>query len=71
MNAWQIAFDTILGGLLGAVGWFLAMLHGDFRSLERHLPETYARRDDLTRRFDEIVSLLNRMDEKLDRKVDK
>ena len=67
----HLAVDTLFGVLLSAIGWFLAMLHGDFRNLERHLPETYARRDDLARRFDEIVALLTRMDEKLDRKVDK
>jgi|688.fasta_scaffold1224776_2 hypothetical protein len=67
----HIAVDAIFGVLLSAIGWFLAMLHGDFRSLERHLPETYARRDEMARRFDEIMALLNRIDEKLDRKVDK
>ncbi len=67
----QSAFDAVLGVLIGAVGWFLAVLHGDLRRLERSLPETYARRDDMTEKFNEVLAALNRIDTKLDNKADK
>lgn len=67
----QSAFDAILGVLLGAIGWFLAVLHGDVRRLERTLPDTYARRDDMTDKFNELLAAINRVDGKLDRKADK
>lgn len=66
---WQSAFNIALG-LLGAVGgWLLRIiweaqirLKDDLDALERRLPETYARRDDISHMMTEINGRFDRLE---------
>lgn len=66
---WQSAFNIALG-LLGAVGgWLLRViweaqirLKDDLDALERRLPETYARRDDISHMMGEINGRFDRLE---------
>jgi hypothetical protein len=60
------------------VGWYLravwdavSNLQKDVKAIERHMPSTYVRRDDYQLDIAEIKSMLIRIDDKLDDKVDK
>jgi chaperonin cofactor prefoldin len=67
------------GGLLAIVlGWLgrelwdaVQKLKSDMKEIEISLPTHYVRKDDMETRFDKIESMLNRIFEKLDTKVDK
>lgn len=66
---WQSAFN-IAAGLLGGIGgWMLRViwdaqqrLKNDLDSLERRLPETYARRDDIRSIVDSINDRFDRLE---------
>jgi hypothetical protein len=66
---WQSAFN-MAAGLLGAVGgWLLRViwdaqqrLKADLDQLERRLPETYARRDDIIQMMAAINDRFDRME---------
>lgn len=70
----QTAFDVLLG-LAGALGgWIMKTLHDEQKDLRKRLdeiPETYARRDDVQRGFDQLNQVLVRIEEKIDRKQDR
>tara|TARA_R100000951_G_scaffold114433_1_gene118737 strand:- start:681 stop:917 length:237 start_codon:yes stop_codon:yes gene_type:complete len=77
-----VEFQTLFNSLLGLVsifvGWYLravwdavSNLQKDVTALERHMPSTYVRRDDYQLDITEIKSMLIRIDDKLDDKVDK
>jgi hypothetical protein len=70
----NIAFAII--GVLG--GWFLRIiwdsikgLTADLKELEAKSSETYARRDDMRLLHEALFKKLDRIEDKLDRKVDK
>lgn len=75
---WQSAFNVV-AGLCGAIGgWLLRIvwdamqqLRHDLQVLEKGLPETYARRDDVRDFTDRIDQRFDRIEEKLDRLAEK
>jgi len=78
MTDWQAAFDGAVALVFTGIGWFLATLYRDMRSLEQNLtdlvqelPNTYARRDDLKDLISEVRATLRRIEDKLDGKMDK
>jgi len=78
MTDWQAAFDGAVALVFTGIGWFLATLYRDMRSLEQNLtdlvqelPNTYARRDDLKDLISEVRATLRRIEDKLDGKQDK
>ena len=67
------------GGILALIlGWLgrelwdaVQKLKSDMKEIEISLPTHYVRKDDMESRFDKLESMLNRIFEKLDSKVDK
>lgn len=75
---WQPYINMTIGAVFAAVGWFVRMLweavqelKRDLRDLEVKLPEEYVRKNDLTEILRRIDSALERIEKKLDAKVDK
>lgn len=69
---WILDVAILLLGGLG--GYILQTFHKRLETIEdrfEKLPETYARRDDVTGGFDRMYKTLERIELKLDRKVDK
>lgn len=71
---WQSAFNLAIGivGLLG--GWILKTLWEAIQDLRKDLqsiPETYVRRDSFTEFRRELFVRLDRIEGKIDRKVDR
>lgn len=75
-------FQTFLnmfgGAALAVTGWFARQLWGavsdlrtDLSRLREELPKTYQTKDDFQAGIRELKELLTRIDNKLDRKVDK
>jgi cell division protein FtsB len=76
MVDWESAFQIAIAAVSAVLGWLLRVLweaqkalQADLAALERRLPETYARRDDISalseridRRFDHLESLLMKRD---------
>ena len=74
----QTLFNALLGLMSILVGWYLravwdavSNLQKDVKAIERHVPDTYVRRDDYQLDIAEIKSMLIRIADKLDNKVDK
>lgn len=75
---WQHAFDLLFSAFMVIVGvvtkslWdAIKELTRDVRSLEKMLPETYARKDDFAEKFDLIMTMLKEIRDELKKKVDK
>jgi len=75
---WQTAFNAVIGGLMMLSGWFLRIvwdsiktLQKDQATLERHVSETYVRRDDYRDDMTEMKLMLRQIIDKLDDKADK
>ena len=75
---WQNVINFAGGALLAAVGWWcreiwdsVKALRADIRKIEVDLPTNYVRRVDIDARLDKIDSVLERIFDKLDDKVDK
>jgi septal ring factor EnvC (AmiA/AmiB activator) len=82
---WQAAFNLVFMAFMAVCGWVIRSVHeavqrlaNDIKSLEREVPEKYARKDDLRLMLADIKSDQNdikntliRIEEKLDGKVDK
>ena len=74
----QALFNSLLGLVSIFVGWYLravwdavSNLQKDVKAIERYTSSTYVRRDDYQLDIAEIKSMLIRIDDKLDDKVDK
>lgn len=74
----QTLYNFVIGGILGVIGWFARQLwdavqdmKSDIKAIEIDLPTHYVRKDELKERFDKLESMLGRIFEKLDSKVDK
>jgi len=74
----QTAFNAVIGGLMMLSGWFLRIvwdsikrLQADQNTLERHVSETYVRRDDYRDDMAEMKLMLRQIIAKLDDKADK
>lgn len=66
---WQSAFNIAIGLAGTLLGWFVRVvwdaqqrLQSDLNELERRLPETYARRDDIGRMLDSINDRFDRLE---------
>lgn len=75
---WQLIVNVGGGIALSVVGWFARMLweadkelRADLAGLREKLPETYVSKNDYKEDIREIKSLLERMYDKLDNKMDK
>ena len=74
----QDVVNVIIGSVLSVLGWFARQLWDavqdlkkDMKQLEIDLPSHYVRKEDLEARFDKLETLLNRIYDKLENKVDK
>lgn len=74
----QELFNAALGLAFIFIGWFLravwdavSSLRKDLKELERALPETYLRRDDYHADIADIKMALNRIEDKLENKMDR
>jgi hypothetical protein len=67
-----------IGVVLPVIGWLTRQLWDavqelkrDINSLELHVSENYARKDDVVAKFDRIEQLLDKIYDKLDTKADR
>lgn len=74
----QSIFNVLLGMGLTAIGWFARelwdatqKLRQDLSDLELNVSEHYVKKVDIAARFDKIESILERLFDKLESKVDK
>lgn len=74
----QQVINIVIGTVLSVLGWFarqlwdaVQTLKKDMKDLEVDLPTNYVRKVDLDARFDKFESMLNRIYDKLENKVDK
>jgi hypothetical protein len=74
----QQVLNIVIGTVLSVLGWFarqlwdaVQTLKKDMKDLEVDLPTNYVRKVDLDARFDKFESMLNRIYDKLENKVDK
>jgi hypothetical protein len=75
---WQSAFNLLFMGFMAICGYVIRSVHdavqrlaNDIKSLEKEVPEKYARKDDMHMILAEIKGALIRIEEKLDGKVDR
>ena len=74
----QALYNTLIALGAGVLAWIwktlwnaVERLKTDLKDLEVKLPETYAMKSDIDKRFDRIEATLERIYEKLEAKVDK
>lgn len=74
----QTIINLIMGGALTIIGWFarqlwdaVQTLKEDMKELEVELPTHYVRKNEFESRFDKIETMLERIFDRLDGKVDK
>ena len=74
----QEAFNALVGIGLVVLGWFarelwaaVKELKQDLANLREELPKTYLPKSDLEKLFERIDGKLDRISDKIDRKVDK
>jgi hypothetical protein len=71
-DAFNIAFALVsmVGGFILRTLWdAVTRMREDLAELERNLPATYARRDDVRQMTEALVARLERLEEKIDRLV--
>lgn len=75
---WQSILNIVAVAIFTAGGWFLRQvwdatqrLKDDLKALEVRLPTEYVRKDDLAESMDRVYKALDRIERKLDGKVDK
>ena len=75
---WQSILNVAIGAVLTAIGWWcreiwdsLKSLKSDIQRIEIDLPKSYVSKSEINTRFDKIDSILERIFDKLDAKVDK
>ena len=75
---WQSILNFAIGAVLTAIGWWcreiwdsLKSLKSDIQRIEIDLPKSYVSKSEINTRFDKIDSILERIFDKLDAKVDK
>jgi uncharacterized protein YoxC len=74
----QVAFNVVAMAFMAVCGYVVKSIHlavqqlaDDMKKLEKELPATYARKDDLNLMLADIKGALIRIEEKLDGKVDR
>lgn len=75
---WQLIINIAAGAALSVIGWFARVLwdadrelRKDLASLREKLPETYVSKVDYRDDIRELKSMMERILDKLDSKVDK
>lgn len=75
---WQQVINLVAGTALTALGWFARQvweavqdLRRDIHQIEIDLPSNYVKRVDINARFDKLELILERLFEKIDKKMDK
>jgi hypothetical protein len=75
---WQNVINIGLGAVIGTIGWFarqiwdsVQSLKDDIKQIEIDLPTNYARKVDIEARFDRLESILEKIFDRLENKVDK
>jgi hypothetical protein len=75
---WQSAFNLLFAAFMTVCGWVLKSVHEavqtlatDLKSLEKEVPEKYARKDDMHLILGEIKGALIRIEEKLEGKANR
>lgn len=74
----QNLFNYIVGTLLALLGWFgktlwdaVQRLKEDLKNVEVDLPSTYVKKTELDNRLQKIETMLDKIFDRLDSKVDK
>ena len=74
----QALYNTLIAIGAGVLAWIwktlwnaVERLKTDLKDLEVKLPETYAMKSDIDKRFDRLEAALERIYEKIDSKADK
>lgn len=74
----QTTINLAIGATLSVIGWFarqlweaVKQLQVDMHQIEIDLPSIYVKRVDIDARFDKLEAILERIFDKLDKKVDK
>ena len=74
----QDLFNYIVGTLLAVLGWFgktlwdaVQALKTDLKNVEVELPSTYVKKTELDNRLQKIETMLDKIFDRLDSKVDK
>jgi predicted negative regulator of RcsB-dependent stress response len=74
----QNLFNYIVGTLLALLGWFgktlwdaVQALKEDLKDIEVDLPSTYVKKTELDNRLQKIETMLDKIFDRLDSKVDK
>jgi predicted negative regulator of RcsB-dependent stress response len=74
----QDLFNYIVGTLLAILGWFgktlwdaVQALKEDLKDIEVDLPSTYVKKTELDNRLQKIETMLDKIFDRLDSKVDK
>jgi hypothetical protein len=74
----QNLFNYIVGTLLALLGWFgktlwdaVQALKTDLKNVEIDLPSTYVKKTELDNRLQKIETMLDKIFDRLDSKVDK
>jgi penicillin V acylase-like amidase (Ntn superfamily) len=75
---WQSAFNFLFAAFLTVCGWVLKSVHEavqqlttDLKTLEKEVPEKYARKDDMHVILADIKGALIRIEDRLSGKADK
>lgn len=71
-------FDALVSAALAAIGWFLKTVWGETNQLQNeltrlreHIPQHYVSKEDFKENFDRLFYKLDRIESKLDGKLDK
>ena len=74
----QDLINLVLGACMTVIGWFarelwtaVKDLKEDIKKIEVDLPTSYVRKNEINIRFDKLESILDKIFDKLDSKVDK
>jgi peroxiredoxin len=75
---WQNVINIVGGACLSVMGWFarqlwdsVQKLKEDIKKIEIDLPTNYAKKSDMQSQYNKIETLLEKIFDKLDTKVDK
>jgi len=75
---WQNIINIGIGAVLSIMGWFarqlwdsVQKLKSDIQRIEIDLPTSYVKKSDMQTQFNKIESMLEKIFDKLDAKVDK
>lgn len=74
----DVGIDVVLGVVCSALGWWLRVLweaqmrlQRDLAELERAMPSTYVRRDDFSDTVERLIKVIDRLEMKFDKLLEK